>query len=476
MTISSIARRLRAEPTDEGLTLVEVIVALLVFATIIAGSIAAVGTVLSMTSDNREREVAANLAQQAVDAARHRAVTNIVDQDQVITTPTVNNVQFTVTSTVAWVTTKGIDTKCTVPAASGNGSLLFRRVAVTVQWDGMRSTTKPVRADTIVSPTSKINDPTLGTILISVQSVRGTGGVGGVTATIAPDTTVSPNTAAVVPAASQPGVTNGDGCTVATKLTPGTYKVTLTPPSGSQYRDPAQMASPVKQSITVAAGDSSGASFTYDPAMDVQPAYRSNIGSSYAVPTNLTTSFVGSYGATAITTPASDVYLSPITSGYQVYAGTWAPAGSVNSSGTDVSCLSTDPASWPAKAGTKSTAPGTASFDAANPTSPVTAPVNMGGTTVTIPKGDTLVQAVTTTAANGDPGCKATQTLTFTRAATAAGTTVDYKIALPYGTWGVRSGTSTANLKAITLKDVIGGLLGTGTSTNIVTIDPRVAS
>lgn len=477
VTLSSIARRLRMQSPDEGLTLVEVVVALLVFATIIAGSIAAVGTVLSMTSDNREREVAANLAQQAIDAARDEAVTDIIDQDEEVTQPVVNNVTFTVKSAVAWVTTKGIDTKCTVPAASGNGSLLFRRVAVTVTWKGMRQTTKPVRADTIVSPTSKINDPTLGTVLISVQSVRATGGVAGITTTIAPDTTVSPNTAAVVPAAAQPGVTNADGCTVATKLTPGTYSVTLTPPSGTQYRDPSQVATPIKRSITVAAGDSAGASFTYDPAMDVQPAYRSNLGSSFAVPSNLSTAFVGSYGATSISSLASDVYLSPITSGYQVYAGTWAPAGTVNSSGADVSCLSTDPAAWPTKAGTTATAPGTAVLDAANPTSPVSAPVNMGGVTVTIPKGDTVVQAVTATAANGDPGCKATQTYTFTRTATnGSGSTVDYKIALPYGTWGIRSGTSVANLKAITLKDVVGGLLGTGTSTNVVTIDPRVAS
>ncbi|WP_146242503.1 hypothetical protein [Curtobacterium sp. MCPF17_047] len=475
--ISWTAARLRRDGDDEGLTLVEVIVALLVFATIIAGSIAAVGTVLSMTADNREREVASNLAQQAIDVARDEAVTNIVDQDENVSSPVVNDVKFTVRSVVAWVTTKGIDTKCTVPATSGNGALLFRRVSVTVTWDGMRGTTKPVRADTVVSPTSKINDPTLGTVLISVQSVRGTGGVGGVTASIAPDTTVSPNTATVVPAAGQPGRTNNDGCTVATKLSPGSYTVTLSPPAGSQYRDPLQAPNPVKRSITVAAGDSSGASFTYDPAMDAQPSYASNLSGGFAIPKDLTTSFVSSYGATTITPPASDVYLSPVPSGYQVYAGLYAPAGTVSpTTGADTSCLSTDPTTWPAKPGTTLTAPGTAVVDAANPTSPAPAPVNMGGTTVTIPKGDTIIQAVTTTPANGDPGCKATQTLTITRTGNSGTGTADVKIALPYGTWGVRSGTSLANLRAVSLKDVIGGLLGTGTSTNVVTIDPRLAS
>ncbi len=190
------------------------------------------------------------------------------------------------------------------------------------------------------SPSTKINDPSLGTILVQVQSITGSGGVGGVRATITPSTDVTGNKA--TPLGAQPDVTNPDGCTVAIKVAPGTYTVTLSAPAGQQYRDQDQAAAPTK-TVVVKEGQSSGASFNYDPAIAVAMQYASN-GSGALLPNNLVTSFVSTYGTYTATGTAATQYLSPIGSGYVVYPGVYdSNATNADTTTNTKSCLSTDP-------------------------------------------------------------------------------------------------------------------------------------
>jgi hypothetical protein len=92
---------------------------------------------------------------------------------------------------------------------------------------------------------------------------------------------------------------------------------------------------------------------------------------------------------------------------------------------------------------------------------------------------DTVVRATSSAALNGDPGCAVPQTYNFTvKNKTNSG---EVTLALPYGTWAISSGGSTSTLRGVTLSGLIGSLLGailggSGTSSNVVSLDPRPAS
>lgn len=467
--LSARLRPLDPEDRDAGLSIVEVVVALLVFAIITVGSVVAVGTTLTMSSDNRSREVAANLASQAVDVAR--SVTDVVAVASGTTTTVVNGTTFTVAQTAAWITTTGVDATCTPAAASGNGSLFYKRLQVSVTWSGMRSSTDPVRSDTILAPNSRLNDQDTGTIVVGVKDTKGAP-VAGVLVTVEPDSASSAPGKALT-SGSKPAPTNADGCSVAIKVMPGVYKVTISRADGAPYRDARQQSAPVKTGISVVKGDTAGVPFTYELGDDFVLDYASTYtGSTVALPNDLKTTVLGGPESYVLTGPDSDAYLFPLATGYQMIAGTYLPAGTAGGS-----CLSPDPAAWPANAKGKTAArqPFVAASDKT-----AAYPLPMGVTTIKLASGsDTIVQAKSTTALNGDPGCSATQTYTFTvKNKTPAN---EMTIALPYGTWVITSGTSTNNLRSLTISGLVGSVIGAifgggGGVANVVTLDPRPAS
>lgn len=454
--------RERLSKSDEGFTLVEVIVAITVFGIIIAGALAGVVAVMGITSDNSARAQAANLAAGAIDTARIDAQNDITGMAGQTTQPVVDGRTYTVKRTLDWQYTDGTTNRCSASATGGSAQLLFLNVHITVTWPGMGSAA-PVKQETVFSPSTKINDPSLGTILVQVQSITGSGGVGGVRATITPSTDVTGNKA--TPLGAQPDVTNPDGCTVAIKVAPGTYTVTLSAPAGQQYRDQDQAAAPTK-TVVVKEGQSSGASFNYDPAIAVAMQYASN-GSGALLPNNLVTSFVSTYGTYKTTGISSTQYLSPIGSGYVVYPGVYdSNATNPDTTTNAKSCLSTDPTMWPAASDGRV---GTTPTPSVSPDQ-LTAKVPMGLVTVTINKNVTILTATTASPAGGDPGCRASQTYGFTRSSTGTSGTVDVTLALPYGTWSITSQTSASSFPVnVTAKGIIGVILNSGS----VTLDPR---
>jgi prepilin-type N-terminal cleavage/methylation domain-containing protein len=443
--ISSVIERSRDE--DRGFTLVEVIVAITVFGMIITGALIGIASVMRVTSDNSARAQATNLAASAIDSARIEAQDNITGMGGRTDPVKVDGRVYTVKRTLDWQYTDGTTNRCTAAATGGTAQLLFLNVHIRVTWPGMGSAA-PVVQETVFSPSTKINDPTLGTILVQVQSITGSGGIPGVAAAIqpAPTASVPGNTAG--PLATTPDLTNSDGCTVAIKVTPGTYTVTKT--------------------VVVKAGQSSGAAFNYDPAIAVAMAYGSN-GGSPMLPTNLTTSFVSTYGTYKATGTPATQYLSPIPSGYVVYPGPYDSNvnnadGSVNSN----SCLSTDPTMWPRAADGRTGKTPTPAVSKDQ----LSGAVTMGLVTLTINKSDTILTAKTAAPAGGDPGCKVGQTLAFSRASTGTSGTVDVTVALPYGTWSITSQQSSLSTPVNrTAKGIIGVILNSGS----VTLDPRTA-
>ncbi len=171
-------RRDSAVP-DSGLSITEVIVALLVFTIVILGLTTSLVTMTRLVADDRNREVAVGLAAQEIDKVRAIGDASLVLSDPGQTV-TVGSTTYTVSRTTAWVNTDGSSGTC----GGVGGNLQFKRVSVEVTWTHMFTLKNAVRSDTIIAPATRINDPSFGTILVSVLGVDGTGRAGvAVTAT-----------------------------------------------------------------------------------------------------------------------------------------------------------------------------------------------------------------------------------------------------------------------------------------------------
>ena len=164
---------------DAGLTLVEVLVAMFIFAIVSIGIAYTIINSLVIARETRSREIAANLASQEIDL--DRSIANVFGVGDTTWSNVVNNTTFHVTRSTDWVSTSN----STVACGAGGGTLQYKRVNVSVTWDGMRPATSPVQADTLIAPNNRINDPALGTIIVSVVGASGAG-TPGVTVTVTP--------------------------------------------------------------------------------------------------------------------------------------------------------------------------------------------------------------------------------------------------------------------------------------------------
>jgi prepilin-type N-terminal cleavage/methylation domain-containing protein len=460
-------------PRDEsGMSLVEVIVAMFVFAIVSSGVIYGMLSVITLSRDSRAREIATNLAAQEIDTALDAPdLFDLLDKDR---TESLANGTFYVQRRTQWVTDPTKDIVC----GAGGGSLRYKRVNVTVSWENMRGSTKPVRADTIVHPAAKINDPTKGTILVSVLGPGGAG-VGGVAVGAVPST---PKNGAV-PLTDTPASTDAQGCSYVLKAVPGNYDVTV---SRSGYVDAAQSATSTK-TVTVTAGSATAVSFQYAAEGTFNLTYAGDYvgpAETVRVPAVPTTTFVSTYGA-YVTDPASSsgrtrtMKLHPFAGGYEIFAG---------------SCKAADPLSWPA--GTDATGKAIVGQrpegSAAVPGGNVNVNVPMGVVKLALgpQAGGTkrylrAVSAVSPVPASGDPGCASTVEYSF---GSAGGFEIpsngNVTVALPYGSWRLFHGTTagsstwTTAVPAAAMSGPTNPVPGRTLidSSGIVTFDPRVVA
>ncbi|MBH0129941.1 prepilin-type N-terminal cleavage/methylation domain-containing protein [Salinibacterium sp. NK8237] len=457
-----VLRRLRS--SEAGMSLLEVLIAIIIFAVVSLGVLHTLTTVLSTTRDNRARVVAANLAAEEIDLARAAdEVFNLFDATRVVP---INGDDYTVTRTTEWVSSDVASAAC----GTGTGALRYKRINVEVSWPNMREGTSPVSADTLLAPSERINDPALGTILVSV--LGGTGeGVSGVTVSATP---ASPSAGAQTPSTTIKA-TDVQGCTFILKVTPGNYNVTV---SKTNYITEAGQSTVPSQLAKVTAGSASSMSFNYDEAASFAVKYVSASTPSKAqMPKDMATSFVSTYStyttSTSSTSFSRTVKLFPWRSGYVSMAGTYIPE-SADPTSTVATCLSPNTALWPDKlVGTVTYASPAAEAVAANPGGTVTAVVPMGLVEVSGMSGATIRAVPAAPVANsGDPGCDARTTLYFS---TISSTT--NSIALPYGTWQIQKYGALTGWTSSGLSAVLNPIFGGGTSTTgIVTVDPRVAS
>jgi len=431
--LSAVLRPASPAERDSGLGIVEVIVALLVFALVTTGAIAAVATSLRLTADNRGREVAANLAASEIDLARSIKATQLGSRD--FTSDPIDGVVYTVRRDVTWATSTGVDSQCA--GGAGAGSLFYKRVNVSVTWTGMRLATSAVRADTVVTPEGKVSSSSTGTILVSVKDATGAG-VRGTTVTIAPDSSVAGNKAEALELDSRPATTDATGCAFAINVTPGSYTITLSRADGVVYVDDKQATQPVK-TVTVGSGGSAAQSFAYARADRYELVWPAGALRASDQPTT----FRGASTSVLATAPVDVQYLWPVSSGYQVFAGAYAPGDPKSTS----SCLSPDPTLWsPAADGRvgKPIATSVPDYRVGPVVSGVVVPVQ--AVTVPVTTGDRVVRATSATAAAaaGDPGCAARTVLNFSLPANLSSAV----IALPPGTWSFQSGKTVPTLKS----------------------------
>lgn len=421
---------------DGGLTLIELVVAMMVFAIITVGVAYSMASVLAATRDARGREVAANLAAQEIDLAR--SIEDVFDLLDKTKTQTVNGTVYTISIVTDWVTATGVAADCGV----GGGTLQYKRINVTVTWPGKMGAT-PVRADTVLAPASKINDPTLGTILVRVKNASGTGSSNvTVTATPVAGTGAESITEPILP-------TDAEGCTYALKVKPGTYTVKISRANSVTEK---QETLPESQKAVVAAGATASAGFAFDYSGTITAKYAANYtASAPRIPVDLHTSMVSTYGiylnqatAAAATRTFS---LHPFTGGYQVLAGKYATA-----SDATMACASINPTNWP-----DGVNPAGTPIRAVPPVTVTTGPAGIA--TVDVPMGVVTIKNSGTSSAtlraisatpdpeSGDPGCDLSQALKFADLAAGASAVV----ALPYGTWKMQLGGSVVGSSALSV-------------------------
>lgn len=442
------AIRSRMHRDDSGLSLIEVVVALMVFGIVAIGVAYTLASTLTLTRDSRSRAVAANLAAEVIDNAR--SIENVFSvQDDHGRTREVGGVTYHVDVDTGWVTSKDNNAQCGAAAASNAGALEYKRVNVEVTWDGMRKGTTPVRSDTLIAPNTRLNDPTLGSVLVRVQDSYGNP-VPGIEVT----TTPAGAGAAVVPQQGLP--TDSEGCSYVLKVVPGNYTVKLTKLG---YVDQAQTNGSSSTSVTVAAGGSGVANFQFAKGATITARYPAGA----MIPTNLQTTFSTTYGDKVMST--NPVVVHPFDKGYQLVAGALATNGT---------CKSPDPAAWPVGAGG---AIGTRADPLiVEPGALATIDLALGRVLVTKSglSGKTMTAVLQNAAvAGGDPGCttpsdSAGNLIVRYTFASASSNTVT--LALPYGTYKLYFNGSN-NLDGTVLNSA-----GTpvGTASQVVTIDPRV--
>lgn len=448
-----IRRRLRLAQ-DDGMTLVEVMVAMFIFALVSTGVVYTMLSVMSLGRDSRARQVATNLAAEAIDRAREEEdiflLLDSTDEHEL------NGDTFHVQRTAAWVSDPDADLSC----GGGGNALRYKRVNIEVSWENMRAGSAPVRTDTIIDPKSRVNDPTKGTLLVSVLNGEGTG-TPGVTVRAQPINASGSPIGSALPAVT----TDAQGCAYVLRVEPGNYRITI---EKANHRDVENVASPTT-TTGVERGSTASVAFSYDVMSRFRLTFAEGAEPTPAVAAAMPVTFSSTYGEVEMTGTGNprEFTLFPFASGYDALPGRYrAPAAELPTSG----CLSPDPGAWS----------GMARGDrvAAAPGATVTAGVPMGVVSIDVGAvggGQRQVRAVavaTPPAGTSDPGCQ--ETYSFTFPANTLGSDGRATIALPYGTWELYRGGANpdtriteAQMIPVTMGSVQGGPAAT------VTMDPR---
>ncbi len=197
---------------DGGFTMVELMIALLVFFIAVPPITYGLLTAFNLTAANRERVLAANLVSQTLDGVRSTPFANVLI-GTTSTSQSVDNVAFKVTQTVKPVAPPEQTTNICGASTSGDGSADYLLVSVAVTWP--QSGTSPVSGRTMLAPPATVIASGDAEVIVQVSSADGNPAINvPVTISTSPAETVA---------------TDSNGCAAFPYLNPGqSYTLTAT--------------------------------------------------------------------------------------------------------------------------------------------------------------------------------------------------------------------------------------------------------
>ncbi|MPZ69634.1 MAG: DNRLRE domain-containing protein [Actinobacteria bacterium] len=226
---------------EAGVTLIELMIALTIFAVVSSGVAIAMGSALGLTRNNRNRSVAANLAATEMDIVRSTKFESLPLTD-VETKKTITDVEYTILRQTAWVSKDGTSGVCSPPEGT---ALAFLRVFVTVTWPDMAGV-EPVESETILAPPIGAYNSDLGHLAVMVR-----------------DRDATPLDGVLVTAEGPGGTfteTTVEGCAFFVGLAPGQFDVSL---STTGFVDDQNDPNPT-QPLVITAGSITSGEFVYD--------------------------------------------------------------------------------------------------------------------------------------------------------------------------------------------------------------------
>lgn len=306
-TVARLRRSRVAE--DAGLTLIEVMAAMVVFALVAAAATSLLLNSIGLSRNVRNRSVAASIAAQQLETLRNTSITafsTIAVPAVATTTTTVGNQTYTVTQRTSWLS-KTLATGSCGATGQGGGStvqpVLLAQESVT--WPSMGST-KPVTNATELTPPVGLYASNTGSIDVAVLD-HANQPVSDVPVTF----TSGASTTTVL--------SSSDGCALAAYLTPGTYTVSMT---RSGYVDGQELTTST-QSVGVVGGTTATPTFYFDKAATLNATFAAPGGLTPATGLPITVYSTGLSGTGTFAFPSGVTSLTPLYPypSYGIWAG-----------------------------------------------------------------------------------------------------------------------------------------------------------
>lgn len=323
-----LTRRLSAAAGDDGFTLVEMMVSLLILAIVSSGFAYGLQMAMSVTRDDRARVQASNLAARELEIVRNefgasKSAPTTLGATSQVTNPhplpggtagqplNLDGTKFTVVRTVEWLPAGTGTSPC-----DGGSAVTYPSLAVNVRvWWQEHGSTRDVEANTVLTPPKGTLATIQGFIAAKVQGADGNG--------------VSSLPVGITgPGGAQTRVTAGDGCAVFALSTAGNYTVTVNVSGYVSFDGQPSMSKPA----VVAAGSIQVVPFSYDEAATLVLDYviDDGAGPEYVMPVpkpsvTLFNSGLPTMGKKEIASGTTTVSgLWPFPDGYSAWAGTCA--------------------------------------------------------------------------------------------------------------------------------------------------------
>ena len=346
MPIFPHMERLRRAPDDEGMSLVELMMAIMVFGIAMAGLMGGFISVGQKTRLDKDRVAAANLAARELEIVRNEfnasssgpltvAASSSVTNGYPLTGGTtgqplvVDNVPYTVIRRAEWLPAGTGQSPC-----DGGSSVTYPTLAVNVQvsWPSMGQVA-PVESNTLLTPPKGVLASSVSFVAVKVLSAAGQG------QEYIPVTLTGPG-------GTLTGTTAEDGCATVAVSTAGTYTASL---SKTGWVDFYGAATPSK-SVTAASSSIARLTFNYDRAASIRVRLLTDAG--YALPTGLRSVTLANTGLQPSGTAVRDIGTSgsytlatlwPFTDGYTVWAGSCTQSDPATAGGARDTAVVTQP-------------------------------------------------------------------------------------------------------------------------------------